>query len=100
MGTRIERTVDGSGVVATVVAALADARGVTVRDIETPLYDIVDTDALERIFEPSERGRMRVGGRVVFTVEGHEIVVHATGRVVVTPIVDAEPREFAVGSNG
>ena len=100
MGTTIERTVDEGSVVETVVTALADAKGVAVRDIDTPLYDVVDTDALERIFEPSERGRMRVGGRVIFSVDGYEIVVHGTGRVAVTPIVEADSRGVAVGSNG
>ena len=98
MGIRTERTIDERTVVETVVTALADAKGVAVRDIETPLYEVVDTDALEQIFEPSGRGLARIG-QVVFTVDGYEITVHGTERVVVTPVLDADSREVAVTSN-
>jgi hypothetical protein len=51
-----------------------------------PLYESIDPDALDRLFEPVSAGtRQSSTGRVTFHFEGCEVTVHADGRTVVTP---------------
>lgn len=66
-----------------VITAVADARSVDPLEL-TPLYDVVDPDALERLFQTPPTGTDRSPGRVVFTMDGCEIVVHSDGEVDVT----------------
>lgn len=67
-----------------VIAAVADAKGVEPWDLDTPLYDVVDPDALNRIFRSTGRGAHGTG-RIIFTMDGCEVVVHGDGDVDVTP---------------
>ncbi|WP_459192006.1 HalOD1 output domain-containing protein [Halosimplex sp. J119] len=63
-----------------VIESLAEAKGITPVDIEQPLYDVVDPDALDRLFTD---GESPVSGRVVFDFEAHEITVHSDGDILV-----------------
>ena len=56
--------------------AVADADDVDPAGLEPPLYDVVDTNALDRLFEPTTRH-----GQLSFHYRGHEISVYASGRV-------------------
>ena len=56
-----------------VVEALAEARGISPMEVDEPLYDAVDPEALDQIFDPNDDG----GGHVVFTVGEHEVTVTA-----------------------
>lgn len=50
-----------------------------------PLYEAVDPDALDALFEPPERF---TSGRVTFTFEGCTVTVDADGWVAVSPGTD------------
>lgn len=66
---------------ATVVSAVADAKGVDPLDLD-PLYDWVDADALDAIFSPSE-GAAPASAELRFSMDDCEVVVRGTGEVVV-----------------
>ncbi|RQG95218.1 HalOD1 output domain-containing protein [Natrarchaeobius chitinivorans] len=48
------------------------------------LYDRIDPDSLEAIFEPTSGTANRNAGTVSFRLEGYTITVHGSGSVVVT----------------
>ncbi|MFA9425073.1 HalOD1 output domain-containing protein [Natronorubrum sp. A-ect3] len=64
-----------------VIEAVADADDIDPASLEPPLYDVVDTNALDRLFEPTTSGPTTRRGRVSFQYRGHEITVSASGRV-------------------
>ncbi|WP_436927181.1 HalOD1 output domain-containing protein [Halosimplex amylolyticum] len=76
----------GTDLSVAVIESLAEAKGVTPIDIEQPLYDVVDPDALDRLFTDGESS---VSGRVVFDFDAHEITVHSDGDILVRRV---EPR--------
>lgn len=45
-----------------------------------PLYQIVDPDALERLFAPSANPQSRLNGSVRFEYHGYPVVISANGR--------------------
>lgn len=67
-----------------VITALANAKGVDPRDLSEQLNDIVDPDALNCIFKDTATGPARTAGHVCFEMAGCEVVVQATGRIIVT----------------
>lgn len=69
-----------------IVESVADANGVDPLDLEPSLYDVVDPDALERVFGDRPDGSARSGGRVVFVIAGCEVTVRADRTVEVVPI--------------
>lgn len=79
--TPVHRTVDHASVSMTVVEALAEAQGVSPLDIREPLYDAVDPDALDSLFDGTDAELD--GGRVVFSTAGFEVTVTARGDVYV-----------------
>jgi hypothetical protein len=62
-----------------VVEAVADAEGVRPEKLRPPLYEVLDPDALERVFHTSSGRRM--DGSVVFEYNGHEVTVFSDGTV-------------------
>lgn len=66
-----------------VIEAVAATKGVDVMALETTLYEVVDPDALEQLFEPLADGTPRTGGKLVLEIAGCEVVVRATGEVEV-----------------
>lgn len=83
-----EEEFDGLSVA--VVEAVARAIGVPPNDMATRLYDVVDPDALERVFESRGDERMRVGGRVTFSLGGRLVVVDGADRRVLVYERDEE----------
>jgi len=75
---------DGTGLSVAVIQALAEARSVGIDEIEQPLYDVVDPDALDRLF--TERSRADVVGRVVFEIDAYEVTVHSDNDILVRRI--------------
>ena len=58
-----------------IVTAVADAEGVDPLELP-PLWDVIDTEALEALFAPTrDGGRSRRSGRVEFSYYGYEITV-------------------------
>ncbi|WP_435177419.1 HalOD1 output domain-containing protein [Halorussus sp. AFM4] len=64
-----------------VVEALAAVEGVEPENLDVRLYDSVDGDALDRLYEvTAERGERL---RVAFTIADYEVTVHDDGRLAV-----------------
>lgn len=58
---------------AVVIEALAEAKGVSTLDLEPPLYEAIDPDALDRLSRSwSEGGN---SGRLAFSVSGYRVTV-------------------------
>ena len=51
-----------------------------------PLYDVVDPDALDRLFGPTERTPADRCGRVTFSYGGHEVTVSSSGLIQLAPL--------------
>lgn len=68
---------------AEVLAAVADREGVDPIDLEPPLHDVVDPDALEALFSDSIDGTAREGVSAEFVYRGHRVLVDG-GTVHVT----------------
>ncbi len=62
-----------------VVEAVAEAEGVQPAKLHPPLYEVIDPDALERVFHTSSGRRM--DGSVVFEYRGYEVTVYSDGTV-------------------
>jgi len=70
-----------------VVEAVAEAEGVEPVELQSTLYEVVDPDALDRLF--TDREREEFAGRVVFELGAHEVTVQSNGDVLVRQV---EPR--------
>lgn len=69
----------------TVVYALSEALNCAPNDLPVELNQVVDPDALERVFE--ERGETPRGpGRLVFEIADCKVTVTSSGRVTVVPV--------------
>ena len=58
-----------------VVETVAEAEGVDPVALEPPLYDVIDTDALDALFRRSDGTRSDTIGTLEFTYRGHTVVV-------------------------
>lgn len=79
----------------TLARAIAAAKDVDPLDLD-PLYESIDPDALDRLFDP-ERGTFGVSPdlRVGFSVSEFDVTVDGSGHVVVegaTKLADRQPR--------
>ncbi|WP_135822856.1 HalOD1 output domain-containing protein [Halostella litorea] len=72
----------------TVVWAVAEAKGVDPLDLDAPLYDSVDPDALQRILDAES-----FEGQIGFSLAGCDVTVHHDGRVVVAGGAEAAASE-------
>lgn len=61
------------------------------------LFDVVNPESLNALFEPTKRGLPRSTGAVTFRYEGCDVTVHATGEVEAeaVPEHDREPESTA-----
>ena len=62
------------------VAALADT---TPEELDR-IYDRIDPDSLESLFEPANGATKRNAGQVSFRLDRYTVTVHASGTIVVT----------------
>lgn len=76
-----------------VVEALAAVEGVDPAALDLRLYDSVDGDAVERLYETTADRDERL--RVAFTIDAYEVVVDSDGYVAVRERSDGErnPRQ-------
>ena len=65
----------------TVATAVASFTGRDVTELE-PLHYTVNTDALERLFEPRPNG-LRTGGTVSFEYQGCTVTITADGEITI-----------------
>lgn len=63
-----------------------------------PLYNVIDPDALNQLFESPARQGTRRSGQVTFTLAGCEVSVHSEGSVEVTPLEDHQIPPKATGA--
>ena len=85
--THTERTAETEPVSQTVVLAVAEATGEDPMELP-PLYDTVDPDALNNLFEDRIDGAERLGGNFEFAYAGCDVTVRADGSVNVVPTAD------------
>ncbi|NHN48423.1 hypothetical protein G9464_12580 [Halostella sp. JP-L12] len=79
-----KRTADADPVSQTVLFAVAEAIGDDPLELP-PLYDAIDPDALNKLFDSSAFGAERGDGTVEFAYAGCDVSVRADGRVTVVP---------------
>lgn len=77
---------DDESLSVTVAEAVATVVGTDVTELE-PLHYAINTDALERLFEPRANG-LRTGGSVSFEYCDCTVTVSASGEIAVEPISD------------
>ena len=82
-----ELAVDSQPVSQTVVLAVAEATGDDPLELP-PLYDTIDPDALNKLFDSSTGGAVGRSGRVEFAYAGCDVSVRADERVAVTPVAE------------
>lgn len=68
-----------------VVEAIAAEEGVWPEDLSPPeyepLYEAINPQALDALFEPTKTGAERARGRVTFCYCGYDVTVYADGSV-------------------
>lgn len=67
----------------TIVSTVAKLSNAEPEDIDR-LYDRIDPDSLETIFEPANESIGRNAGHVSFSFETYTVTIHATGTIVVS----------------
>jgi hypothetical protein len=73
-----------------IVEKVAESEGVDPTELQPPLYEVIDPDALNAVFADAESGISRENGRIEFTYCGYEVVVRSDGQVSIT---EAEPSD-------
>ncbi|MFC4440447.1 MULTISPECIES: HalOD1 output domain-containing protein [Natrialbaceae] len=73
----------------TVIETIAARDGVDPVELEHPLYEATDPDALDALFAPPRTGMARSDGRLQFSYCGYDVIVRSDGDVTVTD--PAEP---------
>lgn len=94
-GTQRART---DSICTKVICAIAEAKGVDPLDLDPELVDVVDPDALERLFRYGTAGDTE--GRVTFTMAGCEVVVRSTGSVTAARLEEDGPGARRTDSSG
>lgn len=75
---------DDEPISTTVATAVADFKGIEPTELRTPLYDVVDVEALDALFARSSDGSaVTLDGYVRFVIDGCEVFVHSNGDVSV-----------------
>jgi hypothetical protein len=64
-----------------VVEAVADAEGISPLDVEPPLFEAIDPDALDGLFTESSLPMGATDGVVEFQYAGYVVTVRADGTV-------------------
>lgn len=67
----------------TILRAVADAEGLAPAALDTPLYESINPEALDRLFRSPNRQRVRTGC-VQFEYCGYEVEIHADGQLTLT----------------
>lgn len=87
MATHATTRLDVSGsddepISTTVAMAVAECKGIEPTELETPLYDVVDVEAMDALFSRSADGAS-LDGYISFVVDGCEVFVDGSGDVTV-----------------
>ncbi|RQG86101.1 hypothetical protein EA462_17255 [Natrarchaeobius halalkaliphilus] len=81
---------EGDSLANAIVSAIATLSGRTPDEMER-LYDRIDPDSLEAIFEPTNGTTNRADGTLSFRLEGYAVIVHGSGTVLVAKNGRGEP---------
>lgn len=81
----VERSAESTSVSEEVVSAVAAARGLDPTDLD-PLFEAIDPDALDDLYDRNGWGRAQPSVRVEFTYCGCEVVVNGDGSVAVAAV--------------
>lgn len=74
-----------------VVEAIAERESIDPLDLDRPLYEVVDTEALEELFPVDGEGRPRSEGHVTFGYGGHRVRVSSDREVrILEPGTDGD----------
>lgn len=71
-----------------VAEAIAGTTGRDPASIEPPLYDFIDPDALDSLFDSRGHAELRTEGLVVFTMASCRVTVRSTGVVTARHLDD------------
>lgn len=81
---RVSEFDDADELSTSVVRAVAEVATVDASELGTALYESIDPDALDNLFENKFDGTPRTAvGHVTFTLVGYEATVHSDGRIIV-----------------
>ena len=80
-GADIRLAESGRSVSEAVVEAVADRKGVDITGLETPLYRVIDPDALERLVAMRRESGTRSPVCVRFRYYGYDVIVDSDGSV-------------------
>jgi hypothetical protein len=64
-----------------IVERIAAAEGIDPLDLEVPLYDVIDPDALEALTNASDDGDARADLELTFSYSGYIVTVDGRGNV-------------------
>ena len=78
---------EGDGLGYTIASTVAAVRGTDPLSLP-PLYDCIDVDALEALFEGSRGRRSNAIGSVSFVYAGYDVTVDFDGWIRITPTSD------------
>lgn len=68
-----------------IIRAVADAEGVSPTALDTPLYESIDPEALDRLFRSSDnRHGMTVSAQ--FEYYGYKLDIHSDGQLTLTEL--------------
>lgn len=67
-----------------VVESVAAREGVDPLDLDVPLFDVIDPDALDRLVRSAVDGGGRPPIRIAFTYYGYDVIVTSDGLVHVS----------------
>lgn len=73
-----------------VICEIADWEGIGPSQLETPLYDVIDPEALDSMFKHNTIRKGSTDIKIEFSYLGYEIIVESPGHVVVQPSARAQ----------
>lgn len=79
------RTQTAESVSGEVLATVAARENTDPAELQPPLYEVIDPEALDSLFTPRTDGSVRTGGEVQFTYRGYRIRVTPSGDVRAVP---------------
>lgn len=81
--TGVAARYDSDSLTQEIVQKIADLEGVEPLDLETPLYEAIDPEALEALLTDTITGERRDNVSVEFQYYGYDIVVDSDGEIAI-----------------
>ncbi|WP_435346365.1 HalOD1 output domain-containing protein [Haloarchaeobius sp. HRN-SO-5] len=82
----VKHDFDGSAsLTTTLIHAISDVTGIDVSDTEHTLADVIDPEALDRLFQSKSDDSAFVNGHVHFVLWGCQVTIYSDGHIVVVP---------------